>query len=329
MADGPADPAGNQIAQRNTYELLAQKLAQRLSDHFGADTEICKHNTKINGRGTNNQIDVIWVGTINGSRRRIIIECKHYADPIEQGLVHRFVSVLDDIKDPQLPTIGVFITPVGYQRGAKDLAAANDVFILEVREPSDADVEGLILKVTVGVVIQTLVFSAVEFEWVTPPVEETWPQLLAETAVLHADPANPDPVTAIPLQQVLASKLGHTLEEQMAAAQATSTRIHADFDAVMTDRDRHHARRHRNRRIRPLPRATPRDQLQRRAQVATVSKTSSKTRSTGPPSGSPTTAKSARSPRTDPPPRVALNPGPEPATVSTRRKKCAQTEPRR
>ena len=198
------------------YEQLAQVLAQRLAEALGNKTDVCEHNIKLAGRGTINQIDVHWIGQIGGQRHRILIECKRHRRPLAQSYVHAFRSVVDDIASDGVPTTGVFIHPVGYQEGAKRLARTYDVILMEVREPTDADLAGRILQIDVDMVVTQLELQDVDFEWVGP-IDDEWPKFMADVAVVH----RPDGRAAIGVQQLLALELGLTVDEQQAAAEAS------------------------------------------------------------------------------------------------------------
>lgn len=203
-------------AEALEYETLARDLAQRLADAFGNQTESCDHNINLAGRGTSNQIDVHWVGQINGRRHRILIECKRHKKPLSQGYVHAFRSVIDDIASDGVPTTGVFMHPVGYQKGAKSLAKTYDVVLTEVREPTDADLANRVLQINIDLAVSQLVVQNVQFDWVET-FENEWPKFLAESAVVQRTNGR----TAIGVQQLLALQLGATLEEQQAAAEAS------------------------------------------------------------------------------------------------------------
>lgn len=205
-------------AEAVEYEKLAQALAGRLASALGNATEICEHDVKLTGRGTTNQIDVHWIGQINGQRHRILIECKRHKKPLEQSYVHAFRSVVDDIAADGIATTGVFMHPVGYQRGAKRLAKTYDLVLLEVREPTDRDLDGRVLKINFEFIITTLTLQGVEFGWVGP-LEGEWPTFLADTAMVHRTNGR----EPIGIQLLLARELGETADEQYAAAETTET----------------------------------------------------------------------------------------------------------
>ncbi|GMA85879.1 hypothetical protein GCM10025868_11290 [Angustibacter aerolatus] len=64
------------------------------------------------------------------SLQRVLFECKHYKRKVDQGKLHAFRSVLDDIQDA-VPTYGVFVTTVGYQSGASSLPETYGLTVLE------------------------------------------------------------------------------------------------------------------------------------------------------------------------------------------------------
>lgn len=196
------------------YELLAQRLASRLAEYFGGTTETCRHNVVLPGRGTNNQIDVLWVGTINGARRRIVVECKNYGRTLDQGRIHAFVNVVRDISTDDIPTVGVVVTPVGYQSGARDLAKAYDLVVLELREPIDSDLANRIVRLDVAIEIQMIGFVQMEFDWVARYPDTHAPPSLLELAMLTPVSGGP-PVAA---QELLALELGTSHDQQFEAS---------------------------------------------------------------------------------------------------------------
>lgn len=167
------------MGKGHDYELLARQLTARLSDALGVATEVCEHNVRLQGRGTRNQIDALWIGVINGIRQRIIIECKNYGRALDQSRVHAFRSVVEDTAADGIPTTGVFVTPIGYQAGAKSLAETYDLVLLELREPNDADLEDRIVRIDINIEVRTVSFNNVQFDWVQAPSSCTgrgsWP----------------------------------------------------------------------------------------------------------------------------------------------------------
>lgn len=196
------------------YERLTQALAVRLAEFLGTATETCQHNVTLEGRGTSNQIDVMWLGTLDGVRRRIVIECKNYGRALDQGRIHAFTNVVRDISIDGIPTVGVVVTPIGYQRGARELAATYDIIILELRRPLDSDLANRIVRIDVGVEIEMIGFDAVEFNWISRNPDAYAPPTLLELAMLT--PLSGGPPIAV--QRLLALKLGATHSEQFEAS---------------------------------------------------------------------------------------------------------------
>lgn len=149
------------------YELLTQRIATDLSAFFGVLTRRCDVRVVMSGRGTSNELDVIWEGLIDGSPHRIVVECKHYARRVDQGKLHAFRSVLDDVAD-EVPTTGVFVTTVGYQAGARSLAETYGIVVLELRPPSPEDLAGRVTRIVLSMTARMEVVEQVNVEggWV-------------------------------------------------------------------------------------------------------------------------------------------------------------------
>lgn len=199
------------------YEQLAKELADRLSAAFGMATERCDHKVTLPGRATTNEIDVLWVGTIGGERHRVLIECKDYGRALEQGKVHLFRSVIDDVRADGIPTTGVYVTRAGYQRGAKDIAKTYDVVLLELRTPTDLDLANRVLRIDYEIEMRTVSFKGVEFTWDKEPTGVHWPPSLTDMALLIP----PDGGPPLAVQRLLGEQRGKTVDEQFAEATAS------------------------------------------------------------------------------------------------------------
>lgn len=154
------------------YELLTRRLAAELSDFYGVLTRRCEVRVVLPGYGTDNEIDVVWEGVIGGVEQRILIECKHYKRRVDQGKLHTFHSVVEDIvKRDGIPTVGVFVTTTGYQSGAQSLATAYDIVVLELRPPTPEDLKGRVTQIVYELVMRTEVVRdvQVEAEWLGDP----------------------------------------------------------------------------------------------------------------------------------------------------------------
>lgn len=154
----------------------------------------------MHGRGTDNEVDVLWEGQIDDSMQRIVIECKHYKRRVDQGRLHAFRSVLDDITD-DVPTTGVFVTTQGYQSGAQSLAKTYGLVVLELRPPRKDDLVGRVTQIVVSMTARMEIVEDVhvDADWVSKEAEP------ADNLAVAVDQAwldLPDGTT-VPLRQSL------------------------------------------------------------------------------------------------------------------------------
>lgn len=132
------------------YEDLTLRLIGLLSDRMGRLTSRLERGAVLPGLATGNQIDVVWEGPIADQMHRLVFECRRYKSRIDQGRLHAFRSVVDDIGG-DMPTTGVMVTTTGYQAGSRRIADTYGLQILELREPAPADVDGRILRIEIAI----------------------------------------------------------------------------------------------------------------------------------------------------------------------------------
>jgi hypothetical protein len=126
------------------YELLIRDLTSRISAKAGVNTTRLEHNVRLQGRATTNQIDVLW----------------DFTD--EQGKLHAFRSVVDDVQDHSRSVKGVMVTTVGYQRGAKTIADTYGLLILELRPPLPQDLKDRLNQIDIQMVVQHVSVTEVD-----------------------------------------------------------------------------------------------------------------------------------------------------------------------
>jgi hypothetical protein len=145
------------------YELLIRDLTSRISAKAGVNTTRLEHNVRLQGRATTNQIDVLWDFTdAAGQDQRVILEARSYARTIEQGKLHAFRSVVDDVQDHSRSVKGVMVTTVGYQRGAKTIADTYGLLILELRPPLPQDLKDRLIQIDIQMVVQHVSVTEVD-----------------------------------------------------------------------------------------------------------------------------------------------------------------------
>lgn len=189
------------------YELLVADLCAQLAAAAGIDTESIRHDQKVKGTATTNQIDVVWdFRDAAGQARRIIFEARHYKDPIKQGRLHELSNVVRDIQNDERPVAGIMVTTSGYQKGARAVASTYGLLVLEMREPTPADLKDRVLQVNVTLHAQLPVVEGLRVQ-ATKLSDGTGTQLPADPQRLTITPADGSPR---PLLDVLwDGELGH------------------------------------------------------------------------------------------------------------------------
>jgi hypothetical protein len=143
------------MSEARDYELLVRAVIEQLAQFNGVETLRLEHDVKVTGRSTTNQVDVLWeFRDADGLVMRIAIEARHLTKRVDQGRLHAFRSVIDDITVSDATTRGVMITTVGYQSGAKQVADTYGIGVLELRAPVDTDWSGLIRMLAIDIQVQ-------------------------------------------------------------------------------------------------------------------------------------------------------------------------------
>lgn len=137
------------------YERLVERFVAELVPSAGVVTEAIERDVLVKGRSTTNQIDVVWDLTdAAGEPRRIVFEARSYGRAVDQGRLHAFRSVVDDIQDAGRPVTGVMVTTMGYQRGARVVAETYGLVVLELRQPTNDDLAARVASVHVTMTVQ-------------------------------------------------------------------------------------------------------------------------------------------------------------------------------
>ncbi len=122
--------------QNAEYEKFTQEVYQKLIKADGIHTIDVQHNVKLLGKsGQEHQIDVYWEYEIAGVEHKVAIECKNYNRTVPIGKVRDFYGVLSDLKN----VVGIMVTKVGYQEGAKKFAESYGINLKELRTPNEGE----------------------------------------------------------------------------------------------------------------------------------------------------------------------------------------------
>jgi len=121
-----ADNTGKQ------YEYLTQVIFQWIVNQSEVPNIVVQHDVKLTGKARNShQIDVYWRFALDRLEYETIVETKDWKDPVDQGEILRFKSVLEDL--PGQPK-GIFVSRAGYQQGAREYARTHGILLYELRE---------------------------------------------------------------------------------------------------------------------------------------------------------------------------------------------------
>lgn len=144
------------------YEILTQEIYQTINKNELYKNINVQHNVKIKGKsGCEHQIDVYWEFINMGETHRVAIECKYYNKKVSIGKIRDFYGVLEDIGDIK----GIFVTKVGYQRGAKEFAEFHGISLKELRFPVDLDWEDRIKDISIKGIINSIHVTNIEFHY--------------------------------------------------------------------------------------------------------------------------------------------------------------------
>ena len=121
-----------------SYEVLVQAIFQAIHDQEEVATLVVERNKTLRGKtAKKHQIDVYWKFEKGRIPYEAIVQAKDWQSRVKLGQLLEFKSVQDDLPGPPL---GIFVTQSGYQRGAKEFAAANGIILYELREPSKTNI---------------------------------------------------------------------------------------------------------------------------------------------------------------------------------------------
>lgn len=137
------------MPKKNTgvpYELLAKGIFEQLLQQDHVETIRLEHDVTLEGKTTSHQIDVYWQFKAGGVVYTTCVQAKDWAQPVNQGNVMTFKSVLDDLKTR---ASGIMVCKSGYQEGAKAYAEGNGILLYELREMRDEDWVGRVRTISI------------------------------------------------------------------------------------------------------------------------------------------------------------------------------------
>jgi Restriction endonuclease len=113
------------------YEQLVQAIFQAIHDQEEVATINVEQNKTLEGKTVPHDVDVYWKFEKGGIVYETIVQAKDWQSPAKKGQLIEFKGVLDDLPGQ---VRGVFVTRTGYQKGAKDFAAAHKIILFALGE---------------------------------------------------------------------------------------------------------------------------------------------------------------------------------------------------
>jgi Restriction endonuclease len=113
------------------YEMLVKGIFQAIHDQDEVATISVEQNKTLQGKTVPHDVDVYWKFDKGGIVYETIVQAKDWRSPVKKGQLLEFKGVLDDLPGQ---VRGVFVTRSGYQKGAKDFAAAHKIILFVLGE---------------------------------------------------------------------------------------------------------------------------------------------------------------------------------------------------
>lgn len=119
------------IRDYDNYERIVEQLISQQLQGLPKEMSVSvRRDVQIKGiSGFEHQIDVVFEYTVLGTHFLCLVECKHYSKKVSVDDILTFKGRLDDIRAPK----GIFVTTVGYQKGAETVAQKNRIALVLVR----------------------------------------------------------------------------------------------------------------------------------------------------------------------------------------------------
>lgn len=112
-----------------------EEVIVKIQKALAPDAEV-RHNRRVRGVSRRlRQLDVAISKHVGTFPILIVVECRQYKRPVTIDKVESFVQKLRDVK----ASLGVMISPSGFDAGAKAVAAQNGIILKTFREAQAAD----------------------------------------------------------------------------------------------------------------------------------------------------------------------------------------------
>jgi len=108
------------------YEVLSRQIFDSMINQHRVRNIDVLHDKELQGKTTKHQIDVYWEFEDAGFTYRNVVQVKDWGGRVTKGEMLKFLKVIEDL--PNQPR-GFFVSKSGYQKGAKEVAEKNGIFM--------------------------------------------------------------------------------------------------------------------------------------------------------------------------------------------------------
>ncbi|MXY94970.1 MAG: restriction endonuclease [Caldilineaceae bacterium SB0664_bin_27] len=143
-----------------SYEERVKDIYEKLGEFANIRILCWGSACKVQGKsGVFHQIDVLTSHSDGVHEYRTAIECKHWEKKVDKDPIAKLSVILDDTQIEK----GVIVSQSGFTPDAEGLARSKNISLVELRNPLDADWEGLIKDVHIDLRFEIPEFYDFEF----------------------------------------------------------------------------------------------------------------------------------------------------------------------
>ena len=133
------------------YEELVKEIYEALGKAHGVTIECWGAKCRRTGKsGATYQIDVLTSHTDGVHQYQTAIECKYWDKLVGRNVISQLAHLVEDVQVNK----GVAVSKMGFSRQAKMVAKANNIGLVELRQPTDEDWEGRIRTINFQIVMK-------------------------------------------------------------------------------------------------------------------------------------------------------------------------------
>lgn len=113
-------------------ESLVQYVYQTLLNNTNSVIKVERQKKLIGKSGVTHVIDVYYEFILNEITHKVIIECKNWKSKVSKEKILVLNSIIEDIPH----SVGIIISPKGFQKGAKEFAKHHEIILVSDNDRS-------------------------------------------------------------------------------------------------------------------------------------------------------------------------------------------------